>query len=981
VTSAPVDAELDPLARDVDLLGSILGGILREQGGDVLFDTVEGIRLLSKARRQTGDPRCAAEMEHRVQALPLDLAEQVVRAYTLYFHVVNVAEEHHRLRVLRRREIETGRPRHDSIFEAVALLKEAGVTAEEFQAALNTLSIEPVLTAHPTEARRRTVLDRLRRIAELVAQRESQLLAPRDQALLLDALREELTALWQTDEARARRPEVLDEVRNALYYFDETLFETVPRIYRDLEDALAQQYPGVHFHVPPFLRFGSWIGGDRDGNPFVTPEITATTLRLHKDLVLSKYQEAVHRLLRLLSPSTSIVSVSKALLQSVEEDAQRLPELRAVLDRYAGEPYRQKLIAVLAKLWRTRAENQCRLQGLQAQKWGWEVAETGSQVPGQTGTANPGAGYRCAAELLADLQVISASLEANQGRRLARGRLQDLVRQIEAFGFHLARLDIRQHSSRHTAALRELFAALEITPDYAALPEDEKVALLSREILNPRPLIPAELTFSPETNETIEVFRTIRRMQDEIGIEACQTYIISMTHHVSDVLAVQLLAKEAGLFGLHRTDSGTREPFSRLHIVPLYETIDDLRRGQELSRALFQNEVYRMNLRAWGGVQEIMLGYSDSNKDGGYLAANWALYQAHRMLAAAAQECGVSLKLFHGRGGAIGRGGGPTNRAILSLPRGALNGRLKITEQGEVIFARYNNPAIAHRHLEQLTAAVLRATLRPAEDASVRPAQPAHGSAVAPAWQELMERLAAESRAAYRALVYETPRFAEFFFQATPIDVIARLNIGSRPAARRATQDIEDLRAIPWVFSWTQCRAMLPGWYGLGTALERCIAAAPEHLAVLQAMYQTWPFFRLVIDNAQISLGMADLHIARKHASLVEDAELREQIFRRIEREYQLACQMIVAVTGQREVLDNAPVLKRSIRLRNPYVDPISYIQVELLRRLRAVERRLVQDQTLPAAERARLEREHERLLLAVFRSINGVAAGMQSTG
>ena len=909
------------LSQTIRLLGNLLGETIIEQEGREVFDLEEEIRALTKAHRagdEAAGQRVVAITEALVRDLPRTLA--ILKAFATYFQLVNLAEEQQRVRVLRqraRRAAEQNVPMGETVAQAVHRLREEGLSADDVRRLLERLYVMPVFTAHPTEAKRRSVLVKLKAIAEALHDLDVHDLLPDEEAELVRLIREHIVALWQTDETRDRPPTVMDEVRNGLYYFETTLFDLIPQIYEEVEKALRACYPGEAFHVPPFLRFGSWMGGDRDGNPFVTAEITEQTLREHKALVLQLYAQEVEALHGLLSMARTRVGFSGALLASIEADAALFPEARdEILRRFRLEPYRQKLAFVHHRLMATYHANE--------QLW------ENDHLPPQA--------YPDAGAFLDDLRLIQESLLQNRGRALAEGQLARLIRRVEVFGFHLATLDIRQHSERHTRAVAEIFARYHLADEYASLPEADKVALLVEEIKSPRPLT-AQLDFSEATNETVALFRLIRRAREHVAREAIQTYIISMTTAASHVLEVLLLAKDAGLFG-------------QLDIVPLFETVEDLHAAPRIMEALFRNEVYRRHLAQRGSTQQIMIGYSDSNKDGGFLAANWELYKAQRALAQVCDAHGVDLILFHGRGGTVGRGGGPANRAILAQPPESVRGRIRLTEQGEVISERYANPAIAHRHLEQVVHAVLLTSGK-------RPTFPQE-----PEWAAIMDELAARAFAAYRALV-EHPALVRYFHQATPIDHIARLNIGSRPAKRKPTAGIDDLRAIPWVFAWTQSRVNLPGWYGLGTALESWAEEDPApRLARLQEMYRRWPFFRTVVDNAQMSLRKADMIIATLYATLADEGT-RAAIFEPIRAEYERTERMILRVTGYRDLLDNEPWLQRSIRLRNPYVDPLNYIQVALLRRLRAD----------PPPD------EVEQLEHAVLLSVNGIAAGLRNTG
>jgi phosphoenolpyruvate carboxylase len=729
---------------------------------------------------------------------------------------------------------------------------------------------------------------------------------------------------------------VLDEVKNGLYYFEAVLEVVIPRIYREIEGALREAYPEHTFHVPSLLTFGSWMGGDRDGNPFVTPEVTAESVRLLRTSALRRRIAEVEELSRRLSPSTSNPQgkVSKELSRSLEEDAAHFPALAArVIRRNPRELYRQKCSYIHEKLLRSL-----------------EYAERyrpGIHIP----MPPRGSFYLRRDELLADLRLMAESLRAHESAAIADGALLDLLRTVEVFGLHTATLDLRQHSERHTSALTEVFARAGVVADYGALDEPSRVALLTRELESLRPLVPARLSFSPETTETIETFRAASAILEHQSPEAIQTYILSMTRGASDILAALLLAKEAELYrpGIE----------SKLDIVPLFETGADLAASASILSALFRMPVYRAHLALRGEVQEVMLGYSDSNKDLGFLASNWALYRAQRALSEAAAEAKVTLRLFHGRGGAVGRGGGPANRAIQAQPSGSVGSTIKLTEQGEVIADRYGLPKLCHRHLEQVLSAVMEAGFTP------RKLPP-------PAWEETLSQLAGASRDHYRAMVYDDPDFVGYFRAATPIAEIRRLKLGSRPASRKPTDRIEDLRAIPWVFSWMQSRHTLPGWYGLGFALLGFIDNDGEggegreaRLARLSEMYERWPFFRTVLDNAQMILGKADLRIASRYAELARDEPGARRVFGLIKEEYERTVTAIRLILGASELLDRAPILKRSIARRNPYVDPLSHLQVELLKRLR----------------RAPDGPDHESLEEAILLSIAGIAAGLKNTG
>lgn len=916
------EAQQQRLSANIHLLGDMLGQTIIEQEGQAVFELEEQIRALSKAWR-AGDAEAGATIKAQMPSLAEDLprALAVLKAFTTYFQLVNLAEDEQRIEILRDRAREaqtTGVPMRETLAESVAKLHEEGLTAADVQRILDELYVVPVLTAHPTETKRQTILTKLRTISDTLEALTTPGLLPSEERELMEQLREDVALLWQSDETRDRPPTVMDEVRTGLYFYEVTIFKLIPRIYEELERGLAEIFPGVEFRIPPFLRYGSWIGGDRDGNPFVTMTTSEEALRTMKETVLKQYALAVEELYQHLIPAVTRVTVSDELRESIVADLKLVPEDEVeVLERFRMEPYRQKLIMVFRRLRATRTEN---------------------ERPWDDRARNPRA-YRNADELMSDLRIIERSLLANKGERLARGRLKALIRQVEVFGFHLAMLDMRQHSSRHREAIAEIFASYGIFADYQALAEADKVAVLTREIRTIRPLT-AQLLFSAPTNETVALFRLMRRTKEEIAEDAVQTYIISMTNTASHVLEVLLLAKDAGLLG-------------RIDIVPLFETVSDLNVAPQIMTTLFENEAYRRHLEARGWRQQIMIGYSDSNKDGGYLRANWMLFLAQRTLARLCDQFGVKLTLFHGRGGTLGRGGGPANRAILAQPPESVRGRVRLTEQGEVISTRYANMALARRHLEQLVNAVLLTAGRRPQYAQEE------------AWLQRMDALSDIAFHKYRALVTR-PGFITYFHEATPIDHIGALNIGSRPARRKATQDISDLRAIPWVFAWTQSRVNLPSWYGVGTALEQWCAGGADvaKLAELREMYRQWPLFSTITDNVQMGLAKADMEIAALYAELTDEAT-RAVIFSDILDEFKRTEQMILLVIEAESLLKKEQVLRRSIKVRNPYVDPMNYLQVALLQKLKSEQ----------DAER------RQRLAAAVLSSVNGIAAGLQNTG
>ncbi|GIV21651.1 MAG: phosphoenolpyruvate carboxylase [Armatimonadota bacterium] len=928
-----------PMCEDVDLVDRLLGEMLHEQEGEHLLHIA---RQLYEAEEEA-DPQTLLE-----RFPPLrdpHLVQRLLRAYTVLFQLLNTVEQKEIVRVNRERQMQaTGIPRPESIREAILRLKENGVTAEQMQQLLYQIDICPTITAHPTEARRRSVLDKLYRIAQQLAERALPPNAPRLDlplntiGIAEGEIRRTLTALWQTDEFSSTAVTPQDEVRHALYFFQHTILDVVAWLTDDLRTALQQAYPEAEFEIPPFIRFRSWVGGDRDGNPHVTPEVTWWTLLMHKKLVLQHYLRRVHQLRRELTQSTRLVPASEELLLSLEEDKKHLTLPAHILRRHTREPYALKLCFVEVRLKTT-------LRHLDAL--------TDFHAEGPSFVAHFPA-YQDSRELLADMLLLQRSLRENHARALAEeGSLAHLVTQLRVFGFHLATLDIRQHSDEHAKAVDEILASARVLPPrvrYGDLPEEEKVRLLTQELCSTRPLLPREWEGSPHTQSVLQVFEVMKHALRYISPDSVRAYVISMTHGISDILEVLLLAKEAGLV---RWRNGHME--SDIDVVPLFETIRDLHTCHTLMRDLFANRAYRHHLQARGNFQEIMLGYSDSSKDGGYLAANWSLHETQARLAQTCRKAGVDFRLFHGRGGTIGRGGGRANQAILSQPPGSMNGRIRFTEQGEVVSFRYGLAPIAHRHLEQIANAVLLATA-----GCVRKRIPRR-------WQQAMEQLARYSLQVYRALVYEDADFWTFYTQATPISHISRLPIASRPVFRPQGDvvGLENLRAIPWVFAWVQSRYVIPGWYGVGSALEWFGSQGSENLELLQHMYRQWSLFRMVIDNAQLELVRAHLPTARLYASRVQPAELGQRLHQTIEREYQRTVEWILRITGQTELMQNAKVVQRTVLLRNPAVMPLNRLQLALL------------DLWEHQKEQDTQGAWHDAILL----SIAGIAAAMQSTG
>ncbi|MFO0842641.1 MAG: phosphoenolpyruvate carboxylase [Gemmataceae bacterium] len=917
-------ASRDALGADIRLLGELLGQVMRRVAGEEAFALEEEVRAAAKALRASHSVEEARRLRQRLERLPLPQLRGLIRAFTLYFDLVNLAEQQARVRALRdRARGAEPLPVGESIESALRQLRLRGHRRPAGPPPRGGF-LCPVFTAHPSEARRRTVLEKIWRITAAIDRRERVDLLPQEEERCKADIAAEIEAMWLTDLVRVNRPSVLDEVRQGLQVVEGALFDVVPRLYREVEAALARVYPEYGGAVPAFLRFGTWIGGDRDGNPNVTHATTAHAVRMQQEAVLRHYGATMDDLGNRLSMTGRFAPPSPELAASLREDVGQLPELAG---QPPHEPYRLKCRAISARLARTREY----LAGIDL-RWGEEPP------------APPAGVYLGGDQLRHDLGLIAGALRQGHAASAARS-VEDVARVVEVFGLHLATLDVRQHSARHAQALDEVFRWAGVCGDYLSRSPDERLDLLAAELSVNRPLLPTHLPFGESTVEVVQTFRTIEAILERQCPEAIRTYIISMATEPAHLLEVLLLAREARLF---RPGEGV----SRLDIVPLFETLDALRQARPILDRLFDLPAYRRHLELRRSRQEVMLGYSDSNKESGFLMSAWALYRAQIDLAEAGRKAGVGVSFFHGRGGAIGRGGGPANRVILAQPHGTVDGRIRITEQGEVIADRYGHHAIAERHLEQVIHAVLLASF------------PAEGEQPAPEWEAVMGRLAAAPRRHFRALVYEDEDFLTYFGSATPIAEVSQLKLGSRPAKRSASgAGIDELRAIPWVFSWMQSRHTLPGWYGLGSAMSGFVEREPGGLGLLQTMYERWPFWSTTLDNAQMILAKADMTIARLYADLVEDQGLAGRIYDLINAEYDRTVELVCKVTRQGSLLERMPVLQRSIQQRNPYVDPLSFIQTVLLRRLRGGEG--------PADE----------LRAGVLESINGVAAGLKNTG
>ncbi|MEK4512841.1 phosphoenolpyruvate carboxylase [Paenibacillus sp. FSL K6-2524] len=915
------------LRRDIRFLGNILGEVLVHQGGNELLDIVEKIREASKSLRAVFLPELYEEFKAMINSLEPGIRHQVIRAFAIYFQLVNIAEQNHRIRRKRDYERSAGESVQLGTLEAsVKDLKDRGFTFVEAQEILEGMSLELVMTAHPTEAMRRAILDIHKRIADDVMQLDNPTLTFREREQLREKLLNEVITLWQTDELRDRKPTVLDEVRNGMYYFHETLFHVLPEVYQELERCLSKYYPEHLWHVPTYLRFGSWIGGDRDGNPSVTSDITWETLRMQRKLAVREYQRILSELFKHLSFSTTIVDVTDELLASIQKDRLQVTLNKTPKWNNEKEPYRVKLTYMTEKLHNLLDESKK------------DTEERYSDVSG----------------LIEDLKIIDRSLRHHYADYVANTHIKKLVRQVELFGFHTATLDIRQHSQEHENAMTEILANMNIVSNYAELQEEEKVKLLERLLNDPRPLTSSHQEYSESTSECLEVYRTVFKAQQEFGKKCITSYLISMAEAASDVLEVMVFSKEVGLF--YKEADGT--VVCTLQSVPLFETIDDLHEAPEIMRQLFSMPIYRQSVAAMNDLQEIMLGYSDSNKDGGVVTANWELRVAMKQITAAANEFGVKLKFFHGRGGALGRGGMPLNRSILVQAPQTIGGGIKITEQGEVISSRYSLKGIAYRSLENATSALITAAIQARLNQGYDSDEEK--------WEEIIADISETSLNKYQDLVFREPDFLKFFKESTPLLEVGELNIGSRPSKRKNSDRFEDLRAIPWVFAWTQSRYLFPAWYAAGTGLNEFYQNNEENMKVLQDMYENFSFFRSLIDTLQFAIVKADLTIAKEYANMCSDEVVQNRIFEQIEEEFHLTKAMILKITGLTEILDNAPALQESIRQRNPYVDPLSYLQVQLLAELREI-REQGQDDPI--------------LLREVLLTINGIAAGLRNTG
>lgn len=998
------------LRHRLKVMEDLWESVLQQECGQELVDLLNQLRSMCSPEGQATEFTQSSVFKV-IEKLDLNEAIRASRAFALYFQLINIVEQHYEQREqqlsrratynvyaatdkasaqenkdgkttreevpLQNSTVVTNGPGADLLEKSwqqdslpqedlgtfhwlFPHLHQLNMPPQQIQRLIDNLDIKLVFTAHPTEIVRHTIRDKQRRMAQILTQLDQAEEAFRGLGLTssweaetcVEQLTEEVRLWWRTDELHQFKPTVLDEVDYTLHYFQEVLFETIPHLYHRLKRALKASFPWLSPPAKNFCQFGSWVGADRDGNPFVTPQVTWQTACYQRDIVLQKYIQSVRRLMNLLSLSLHWSDVLPELLDSLEQDRSQMPEIYEQLAiRYRQEPYRLKLAYVLSRLEKTRDRNQRISDG-----------ENLHRLIPETHTSSV---YHSGADFLTELQLIQRNLTETG---LSCGDLENLISQVEIYGFHLAQLDIRQESTRHSDTMNELVEYLQILPKfYNELTEAERSLWLATELQTKRPLIPAELPFSEKASETIETFRMLRQLQLEFGKEICQTYIISMSREASDILEVLLLAKEAGLYD---PTTGVAD----LMVVPLFETVEDLKRAPAVMQALFELPLYRaaiaggydsLKTNSDQSLQEVMLGYSDSNKDSGFLSSNWEIHKAQKVLQKMAEQYGVQLRIFHGRGGSVGRGGGPAYEAILAQPGLSINGRIKITEQGEVLASKYSQPELALYNLEKVTTAVIQASLLRTGFDDIQP------------WNEIMEELAMRSRQHYRSLIYDQPDLVNFFHQVTPIEEISQLQISSRPARRGGKKDLGSLRAIPWVFSWTQSRFLLPSWYGVGTALQEFLSEElEENLKLLRYFYFKWPFFKMVISKAEMTLSKVDLQMAHHYVlelSRPEDQERFAALFEQIATEYHLTRDLVLAITGHKKLLDGDPVLQRSVQLRNGTIVPLGFLQVSLLKRLRQHG-----NQSMSGVISRYSKGE---LLRGALLTINGIAAGMRNTG
>jgi len=911
------------LSDDIELLADLLNKVLYTQGGQELIDKVGEIRLLLAEWRN--DASVEAKIHSTIEALPLETRQDIIRANAIFFHLVNVAEQNHRIRRNHSYQLEdTKTIQPFSIENAIVKLKDAGYTSEDIIEAMPHLSLKLIITAHPTEATKRQVLNIQKRLGTRLKELNNPFLTENEQEFIKENILNEVTLLWQSNELNAKKPIVLDEVKGGLYYFDKTLFSVLPEIHREMERSLRKHFPDVEWEVPSFLKFGSWIGGDRDGNPFVTHDVTWNTLTLQRELVIEKYLEAIDHLIDRYSYCTTRIRVTVDLVKLVKEKEDKYLTASQKWP-VETEYYRRALTFIRYRL--------------------TKVGDT------------DGMGYKNPDELLEELGIIRESLKYHLPYKDEMRRINRFIRQLELFGFHLASLEVRNHSGEHEIAMSEILAKVNITKDYAAISEEKKQEVLNRMLTDPRPLLLPGESYSEKTREVIATFKTIKRAHDTYGAVAIPIYLISMTQAPSDLLEVLVFAKEVGLYYL----SPDGIVSSSLNVVPLFETIEDLATSQSTMRRMFEMPLYRHHLKLMGDKQEVMVGYSDGSKDGGSLTANWEIFKAQIDVTKLAEEYGVEVKFFHGKGGSLGRGGAPLNRSIISQPpQTAING-VKITEQGEVLAFRYLFEDIAARSLEQAASTLLQTvtvSLKTAKDNAVYQEK---------YWIDSLNEISEEAFKKYHSLVFGDEDLFAYYNDVSPLNKFVHLNIGSRPMHRTANPSFLSLRAIPWVFGWMQNRQLIPAWYAAGTGLTTFAEAKEDNIDIMRRMYKEWPYFTHIIDNLHMALTLADMRVGETYTALAKNQEAAKRIFSDIKEEYEKTKAIVLQIVEVEDLLGHYPRIQESMQRRGSYLDSLNFIQVELLSVLHG--------------EAELSEREESELLTLVLLTINGIVAGLRNTG
>ncbi|UJS25933.1 phosphoenolpyruvate carboxylase [Thiothrix winogradskyi] len=938
-TSQPTDKSFDvaKLQDNIRQFGELLGEVIKEQEGEAVYATIEKLRRGYIRLRKSNDTETRNELMALIDELDVDMLEQVIRAFNTFYLITNIVEEDFQ-HLERRREVQQAKTHlwKGSARRTVFELQQEGLTAKELQFLLDQMRYIPVFTAHPTEARRRTMMDIQRRIFLVIDQMGSPLAGEDEHHSLLRQLKAQIQILWRTNEVRTRKPTVEDEIRYGLYYFRESLFDAIPMLYRYFERAVRMTYGSGKINVPSFLRFGSWIGGDRDGNPFVTPALTRRAIRMQMQVALAEYIQRVGALRTILSHSSEFITPTAAFTEHLAQENARWAD-RVFANApvtFHQEPYRRLLSLMRYKLRQTLQTVDTRLQ--------------------RENTPLPATAYTDVSEFLHELNLINASLRSHNDHVIAGRELKDLIRLVETCGFGLFKLDIRQESTIHTDTVAEVLHHNDLCHNYQELSEAERMELLGELLLRPRLPLPPRPKLSDKAAETLEIFDSMVEMRIEAGTGIFGTYVISMTHNASHVMEVMLLARMAGLIGY----DANRHLYCNILVSPLFETIEDLKHISSVLTSLLENKTYRTLLEAADNLQEVMLGYSDSCKDGGILASNWNLYNAQKQVIALTDAYGVTCRLFHGRGGTVGRGGGPTHDAILAQPPGTVYGQIKFTEQGEVLATKYSNVETAAYELSMGATGLLKASLGLLKKQEVYPEE----------FHRAMHDIAATGEQSYRQLTDWTPGLMDYFYEATPVQEIALLNIGSRPSHRKKTvRDKGSIRAIPWVFGWAQSRHTLPAWYGIGTALSTFRAAHPDNGVLLERMYQEWPAFRALLSNTQMALYKGEMDTAREYAELAENQESAQQIFADIRGEYERTVAEILGVARINELMEETPLLQYSLQRRDPYLDPLNHIQITLIRR----HRQYVQETGSTDSP----------WLPTLLRTINAIAAGMRNTG